>query len=292
MSINIKEKTYDVDSPLYESWLLLKKNKTAMVGLGILAILILVAIFAKIIAPFDPNIQDIGIRLTRPFTNGHLFGTDDFGRDIFSRIIYGSRISLMIGIISVAISFVIGTIIGLVAGFWGGWIDNLLMRLMDIMLAFPYILLAIVIVAMLGPSLQNSMIAIGVVGIPQYARIVRSSVLAEKESDYILAERSLGESNLKLLFFSILPNCLSPIIVNTTLGFGNAILEAAGLSFLGLGAQPPLPEWGLMLNSARAFVSSAWWVVTFPGLAILFAVIGFNLLGDGLRDVLDPRLKN
>lgn len=285
----LKEKEYTL---FHENWIMFRKNKTAMAGLIIIIFFILLAIFAPYISPHKPIEQNIEMRLTKPFTGNYILGTDDFGRDILTRIIYGSRISLMIGVVSVSISLFFGLIIGLTAGYYGGWYDNITMRLMDIMLAFPYILLAIVIVAVLGPSLINGMIAIGIVGIPQYARIIRSSVLAEKENDYVVAERSLGESDNKLMLFSILPNCIAPIIVQTTLGFANAILEAAGLSFLGLGAQPPTPEWGLMLASGKEFVANAWWVITFPGIAILLAVLGFNLLGDGLRDVLDPRLKD
>ena len=244
------------------------------------------------LTPFDPNTQDISIRKTAPFVTSHILGTDDFGRDLLTRIIYGSRISLAIGTISVGISLTFGIIIGLISGYYGGWADGIMMRFMDIMLAIPYILLTIVIVAILGPSLTNAMIAIGISQIPQYARVVRASVLAEKENDYITAERSLGASNFELMFKSILPNCIAPIFVQSTLGVGNAILSSAALSFLGLGAQPPTSEWGLMIASSREFITSAWWIVTFPGIAILLTVLGFNLLADGLRDVLDPRMRN
>ncbi len=276
----------------YDNWLQLKKNKSAMIGLGIILFFIILAILAPVIAPFDPLAQDIDKRLSPPATNGYLFGSDDFGRDILSRIMFGARISLLIGTISVGISLFFGLIFGMFSGYYGGWLDHIVMRSMDLLLAFPYILLAIVIVAALGPSLPNAMIAIGIIGIPQYARIIRSSVLAEKESDYVTAERALGASDMELIFKSILPNCLGPLIVQTTLGYANAIIFSAALSFLGLGALPPTPEWGLMVSSAREYVATAWWVVTFPGLAILFSVLGFNLLGDGLRDALDPRLKS
>ena len=275
----------------YEYWLQLKKNKSALAGLAIIIIFIVTAVFAPLIATHDPIEQNIDQRLSKPFENGYLLGSDDFGRDIFSRIVYGARISLVIGSIAIGISLLFGVSIGLLSAYYGGLLDIIVMRLIDIMLAFPYILLAIVIVATLGPSLQNAMIAIGIVGIPSFARIVRASVLAEKESDYVLAERSLGVSDIELMFGSILPNCLAPIIVQTTLRYAGTILSSAALSFLGLGTQPPTPEWGLMLASAKQFVDTAWWVVTFPGLAILFSVLGFNLLGDGLRDVLDPRLQ-
>ncbi|HON15824.1 MAG TPA: ABC transporter permease [Spirochaetota bacterium] len=280
------------ESIWYENWQLLKKNKSAMFGLYIIIFFVLIAIFAPVVAPFDPYAQNIDIRKLPFFSWPYILGTDDFGRDILSRIIYGARISLVIGFISVSISLIFGSFIGLISGFYGGWIDKISMRIIDIMLAFPYILLTIVIVALLGPTLLNAMIAIGIARLPQYARIMRASVLAEKAAEYVEAEKSLGVGNVELMFRSILPNCLAPIIVQATLGVGSAIIESAALSFLGLGAQPPTPEWGLMIASAREFVSSAWWIVTFPGIAILFVVLGFNLLGDGIRDVLDPRLKD
>ncbi|HOK02054.1 MAG TPA: ABC transporter permease [Spirochaetota bacterium] len=280
------------ESIWYENWQLLKKNKSAMFGLYIIIFFVLIAIFAPVVAPFDPYAQNIDIRKLPFFSWPYILGTDDFGRDILSRIIYGARISLVIGFISVSISLIFGSFIGLISGFYGGLIDKISMRIIDIMLAFPYILLTIVIVALLGPTLLNAMIAIGIARLPQYARIMRASVLAEKAAEYVEAEKSLGVGNVELMFRSILPNCLAPIIVQATLGVGSAIIESAALSFLGLGAQPPTPEWGLMIASAREFVSSAWWIVTFPGIAILFVVLGFNLLGDGIRDVLDPRLKD
>ncbi len=278
--------------PWAESWYNLKKNKGAMTGLGIIVLFVLIAIFAPLIAPHDPLVQVMELRKTPPFTNGYIFGTDDLGRDMLSRIIYGSRISMTIGVVSVGISLVFGLAIGVISGYYGGWFDRIVMRLIDIMLAFPYILLTIVIVAILGPSLTNAMVAIGISQIPKYARVVRASVLAEKESDYVLAERALGTSHAELMFRTILPNCLSATIVQATLGIGEAILSSAGLSFLGLGAQPPTPEWGLMIASSKEFITNAWWIVTLPGLAILLAVLGFNLLGDGLRDILDPRMRN
>jgi peptide/nickel transport system permease protein/dipeptide transport system permease protein len=240
----------------------------------------------------DPLEQNIEMRKSVPFTEGFILGTDDLGRDMLSRLLYGARISMIIGVISVGISLVFGVIIGVISAYFGGIVDKVIMRLIDIMLAFPYILLTIVIVAVLGPSLVNAMIAIGISQIPSYARIVRASVLAEKENDYVLAERALGASDVELMFKSILPNCFAPVSVQATLGIGTAILESAALSFLGLGAQPPTPEWGLMIASSKEFVTSAWWIVTFPGIATLLAVLGFNLLGDGLRDVLDPRMRD
>jgi ABC-type dipeptide/oligopeptide/nickel transport system permease subunit len=275
-----------------ESWYQLTRNRAAMAGLIIIAFFALIAIFAPLVAPKDPLEQTISARLTAPFTDGYVLGTDDLGRDLLSRIIYGGRISLIIGVVSVGISLVIGVALGMAAGYFGGWVDRVIMRVIDIMLAFPYILLTIVIVAILGPSLMNAMVAIGISQMPRYARVIRASVMAEREQDYVLAERSLGTGNMELMFRTILPNSLSPTIVQATLGVGEAILSSAGLSFLGLGAQPPTPEWGLMIASSKQFITSAWWVVTLPGIAILLAVLGFNLLGDGLRDILDPRLRD
>ncbi|MBN2626196.1 MAG: ABC transporter permease [Spirochaetales bacterium] len=280
------------ENPLSEHWYQLRKNKTAMTGLVIIALFILIGIFAPLISPMDPLEQNIEFRKTAPLTGGYLLGTDDLGRDMLSRLLYGARISMIIGVISVSISLVFGSAIGLISAYYGGIVDKIVMRLIDIMLAFPYILLTIVIVAVLGPSLMNAMVAIGISQIPRYSRVVRASVLAEKESDYVLAERALGAGDLELMFKSILPNCLAPISVQATLGIGTAILDSAALSFLGLGAQPPTPEWGLMIASSKEFITSAWWIVTFPGIATLLSVLGFNLLGDGLRDILDPRMRD
>ncbi len=283
-------------SPLVEALLRLRKNRTAWAGLCIISIFLVMALFAPWLAPHDPIEQSLYSKLKPPFwaekgSFDHILGTDDFGRDLLSRIIYGARISMLVGVVSVSISLFFGTLAGAVAGFYGGKIDNVIMRFMDLLLAFPSILLAIVIVAFLGPSLRNAMIAIGVVSIPRYARLVRGSVLEEYAKDYVQAARALGAGDARLIFLHILPNCLAPLIVQTTLGFASAILEAAALSFLGLGAQPPTPEWGAMLANGRALILRAWWAVTFPGLMILFSVLGFNLLGDGLRDALDPRLR-
>lgn len=278
-------------TPLQETWFRLLRNKAAIAGLVIILLFILMAIFSPLLAPMDPLEQNIDIRKTPPLSGSNILGTDELGRDLLSRLIYGARLSMTIGIISVGIAMLGGVAIGMVSGYYGGWFDKIVMRIIDIMLAFPYVLLTIVIVAVLGPSLTNAMIAIGISQMPRYVRLIRASVLAEKESDYILAERSIGTGDFELMFGSILPNSLAPIIVQATLGVGEAILSSAALSFLGLGAQPPTPEWGLMIASSREFVTSAWWIVTFPGLATLLAVLGFNLFGDGLRDVLDPRLK-
>lgn len=288
-------KSLDVpDEPtfLQESIHQLKRNKGAIAGLIVIALFLIVGIFAPWISPHDPLEQVIEMRKAPPFTEGYLLGTDDLGRDMLSRLIYGARISMVIGVVSVGIAMVFGLLIGVVSGYYGGWFDKIVMRIIDIMLAFPYVLLTIVIVAILGASLTNAMIAIGISQIPRYVRLVRASVLSEKENDYVTAERSIGASNLELMFGSILPNCLAPISVQATLGVGTAILSSAALSFLGLGAQPPTPEWGLMIASSREFITSAWWIVTFPGIATLFAVLGFNLFGDGLRDILDPKLRD
>ena len=278
-------------SLLYEQWTQFKKGKPAVLGLLIIILFFLLAFLAPYLSPADPLAQFLDKALTHPLQGGYLLGADDLGRDILSRILYGARISLMVGAISVSISLVTGGVIGLLAGYFGGVADLLTMRFIDIMMAFPSILLAIVICATLGPSLQNAMIAIGIIGIPSIARVIRASVLAEKEMDYVTAERSLGASHIRLIFSAILPNCVAPLIVQATLTYAGAIISAASLSFLGLGAQPPTPEWGYMVASGKEFITTAWWVITFPGLAILFAVLGFNLLGDGLRDVLDPRMK-
>ena len=268
------------------------QNKAAVAGLVIILLFLLAALLAPVIAPHNPVLQNIAERKLPPFTKGYPLGTDDLGRGLLSRIIYGSRISMVIGVVSVGIALVFGLVIGVLSGYFGGWLDRIVMRVIDIMLAFPYILLTIVVVAILGPSLTNAMIAIGISQVPQYARVVRASVLAEKESDYVSAERSLGAGDLALMVGTILPNCLAPIFVQATLGIGDAILSSAALSFLGLGAQPPTPEWGLMIASSKELITSAWWIVTFPGIAILLTVLGFNLLSDSLRDALDPRLRD
>jgi len=277
---------------LQESIHQLRRNKAAIAGLLVIALFLFVGIFAPVISPHNPLEQTISMRKAPPFTEGYLLGTDSLGRDMLSRLIYGARISMIIGVVSVGIALFFGLLIGVVSGYYGGWFDKLVMRIIDIMLAFPYVLLTIVIVAILGASLTNAMIAIGISQVPRYVRLVRASVLAEKESDYVTAERSIGASNFELMFGSILPNCLAPISVQATLGVGEAILSSAALSFLGLGAQPPTPEWGLMIASSREFITSAWWIVTLPGIATLFAVLGFNLFGDGLRDILDPKLRD
>jgi len=268
----------------------LRKNRLAIVGACIVTTFFFLAAFANFIAPFDPLDQDWR-QVQRPPSRVHLLGTDELGRDLLSRVIYGARISVTIGVISVSIGLVFGTAIGLASGYFGGWCDSLLMRLMDIMLAIPYVLLAIAIVAILGPGLWNTMIAIGIVTIPQFARIVRSSVLEVKATDYVEAAKALGASDVRIMLRHVLINCLSPIIVQSTLTMASAILNAAALGFLGLGAQPPTPEWGAMLSDGRTLLLVSPWIVTFPGIAIMLSVLGFNMLGDGLRDALDPRLR-
>ncbi|MDI6895167.1 MAG: ABC transporter permease [Bacillota bacterium] len=267
----------------------LRRNRGAVLGSVIVACFLLMALAAPWIAPHDPLEPNAAVRLQPPNPR-HLMGTDELGRDILSRVMFGARVSLTVGLISVGISCVFGTVLGLVAGFIPS-LDSLIMRLVDVMLAFPGMLLAIAIVAMLGPGLYNAMIAVGIFGIPDYVRVVRGCVLSVKENQYVEAARSLGLPTPVVLYRHVLPNVFAPIIVLVTFGIASAILWAAGLSFLGLGAQPPFPEWGLMLSQGRHWILRAWWVATFPGLAITLVILGFNLLGDGLRDALDPRLK-
>ena len=271
-----------------EIWKRLRKQRLAMIGGGILFLLLFIALCAPVLAPHDPMEQNLYARLQPPSLE-HPLGTDDFGRDILSRMIYGSRISLRIGGASITAALLVGTLLGLWAGYWGGWADTLIMRCMDLLLAFPSILLAIAIVAVAGPGIDNAIMAVSVVLIPQFARLVRSSVLTVRETAYVEAARALGAGQMRILFVGILPNCMAPIIVQTTLGLGTAILDAAGLSFLGLGAQPPMPEWGAMLAGGRELLFEAPWVMTFPGLAIFIVVLAINLFGDGLRDALDPK---
>jgi peptide/nickel transport system permease protein/dipeptide transport system permease protein len=283
--------------PFFDQMEKLFRNKTGVAGLVIISIFVFLAVFAPLIAPHDPVENSLYDQLKPPMweeggSKKNILGTDDLGRDMLSRLIYGARVSLMVGLVSVGIAAFFGTLLGAIAGYSRGWLDNVIMRIMDIILAFPGILLAIVIVAYLGPGLKNAMVAIGIIAIPRFARIVRASVLEENEKDYVLAARAVGVRDRRIVFNAILPNCLAPIIVQASLGFGSAILDAAGLSFLGLGAQPPIPEWGAMIAMGRSMILRAWWVMTLPGIAILFGVLGFNLLGDGLRDALDPRLRD
>jgi peptide/nickel transport system permease protein len=268
----------------------LLRNKLAVVGIGIFTVFLLSAFLAPWLAPYDPIKQEL-ITRREPPSSEHLLGIDEVGRDILSRIIFGARTSLQVGVGSVSFAIIIGVLVGAVSGYLGRWVDSIVMRLMDILLAFPSMLLAIAIVSILGPGLMNMLYAIAIVSIPQYARIVRASVLSVKEQDYILAARAIGCPPSHILFRNVLPNCLTPLIVQATLGIATAILDAAGLSFLGLGAQPPTPEWGAMLGRGRGSVFTAPHIVFFPGLAIMLTVLGFNLLGDGLRDALDVRLR-
>lgn len=271
-------------------WFRLKKNKLSLVGLGILVVLILMAIFADFIAPFDYDTQNLSNTFQSPNMD-HLFGTDEFGRDIFSRVIYGSRISLQVGVIAVGIALIIGGFLGAVAGYFSGRIDNFIMRIMDILLSIPQMLLSIAIVASLGNSLGNLMIAVGVSSIPQYARIVRASVMSIKNQEFVESAKAAGSGDLRIIFKHVLPNSLAPVIVQATLGIGLAILTAAGLSFIGLGIKPPTPEWGAMLSGGRMYIRDYSYMTFFPGLAIVITIFGFNVLGDGLRDALDPKLK-
>ena len=265
------------------------RSPSVNIGLAIVVLLILVAIFAPLIAPYDPIKQSFRIQLQPPSIL-HPFGTDEFGRDIFSRVIYGARWALFVGLMADSIALVLGVSLGLLAGYFGGKTDGAISLLTNVMLAFPYLLLAMIVVAVLGPGITNAMIAIGIVYIPQYARLVRGTVMSLREKEFIEAARCIGMSPFRIIVRHTLPNCVAPIIVMATLAIGWAIVETAGLSFLGLGAQPPAPEWGAMLASGRNYMLSAWWIATFPGLAILVVVVGFNVLGDGLRDVLDPYL--
>ena len=283
-------------SGLREFWYYFSVNRGAVIGLTVFAILVLLAIFAPLIAPYSPDIQYRDALLRPPMwdANGDprfILGTDPVGRDILSRLIHGARYSLFIGFFVVVGALFVGVILGVLAGYFGGWVDVAVMRVMDIILAFPSLLLALVLVAILGPGLFNAMIAIAIVLQPHFARLVRAAVMAEKNREYVTAAKLSGAGHLRLMLVTILPNCLGPLIVQATLSFSNAILDAAALGFLGMGAQPPTPEWGTMLASAREFILKAPWVVTFPGLAILITVLAINLIGDGLRDALDPKLK-
>lgn len=302
MPVKIKDRP---DQPRTIFFRSLFSNRSAVIGLVIILFMLLVAVFAPVIATHDPLQSMIGVPGEVPpiprkapcvpllgcEEPAHYLGLDLNGRDIFSRIVYGSRISLRVGIQSIAFAIVIGSMLGVVSGYAGGWVDNIIMRFMDVLLAFPALLLAITIVTIRGPGLENALLAIAVISIPVYARLARSSVLSVKEQEYINAARALGASHLRIILLHILPNSFTPLIVQGALGIGTAVLEAAALAFLGLGAQPPQPEWGQMLSEARNYVFTAPHMVFFPGFAIMITVLGFNLLGDGLRDVLDPQLR-
>ena len=268
----------------------LVRHRSAMVGLSITGLLAIIAVLAPAIAPFDPLEQNLRAALLPPSTS-HWMGTDEFGRDIFSRILYGASISLEVGLLVVFVSGTVGVTLGLLAGYFEGWVDAVISRGIDILLAFPGLLLAIAIVTVLGASLVNALIAISIANIPRYARVTRGVVLSQKQRDYVAAARALGSGHARILLLHVLPNISAPIIVLASLGVATAILTAASLSFLGLGAQPPEPEWGAMLSSGRSYIRRAWWVTVFPGLAIMVTVLALNLFGDGLRDVLDPKTK-
>jgi peptide/nickel transport system permease protein len=268
----------------------LKKSPLTILGLLLIAILVFTAIFAPYLAPYDPYKINPKDRLQAPSAE-HLCGTDTAGRDIFSRIIHGSRISIRIGLSVVVAASVIGTLIGLVSGFFGGRIDEFIMRITDVFLSIPYLVLAMAIAAALGPNLKNTIIALSIVWWPIYARLIRGQTLLVREAVYVEAAKGLGAGNGRILFKHILPNAISPVIVQASLDLGNAILLAASLSFIGLGAQPPTPEWGAMISMGKNFLRDSWWYPTFPGIAILLTVLAFNLLGDGIRDLLDPKLK-
>jgi peptide/nickel transport system permease protein/dipeptide transport system permease protein len=297
MTADASPNAADSRHPLLDQLEQLWRNKTAVAGLVIVIAFVLTAICAPLLSPHDPLATSLYDQLKPPVWHAggtwkNILGTDDLGRDILSRLIYGARVSLMVAVFSVGLAFGVGTLLGAIAGYYRGFRDGVIMRVMDIILAFPYILLAIVVVAYLGPSLRNAMIAIGITYVPRFARIVRGSVLEECGKDYVTAARAVGARDWRIILIAVLPNCLGPLIVQTTLSFASAILDAAALSFLGLGAQPPTPEWGAMIANSRALILRASWVMTFPGIAILLAVLGFNLFGDGLRDALDPRLRD
>ena len=290
------EMVHDRPGRLREFWFYFRENRGAVIGLWIFAIFAILALFGPWIAPHDATEQFRSATLQPPAwqeggTWNHILGTDPLGRDMLSRLIVGARYSFFVGIVVVTIAASGGIIIGLISGFAPKWVDTIIMRIMDIILAFPSLLLALVLVAILGPSLTNAMIAIAIVLQPHYVRLTRASVLSERQKDYVTSARVVGAGTLRLMVVTVLPNCLAPIIVQAALSFSTAILDAAALGFLGMGAQPPTPEWGTMLAEAREFILRAWWVVTFPGLAILVTVLAINLMGDGLRDALDPKLK-
>ncbi|AWI35985.1 oligopeptide ABC transporter membrane protein [Bacillus safensis FO-36b] len=266
------------------------QHKLAVIGSVIVFLFLILAIFAPLIAPYGINEQSLGERFSAP-SAAHWFGTDDFGRDIFSRVVHGARISLWVGFFSVLGSVILGTLLGLIAGYGGRVLDAVISRLFDILLAFPSILLAIAIVSILGPSLQNALIAIAIINVPTFGRLVRSKVLSIKQEEYVLAAKAVGMSHRRIVLRHILPNSMVPVIVQATLAIGTAIIEAAALGFLGLGAQAPSPEWGKMLADARPYLVQAPWTLFFPGIAIMLTVLGFNLMGDGLRDTLDPKMK-
>lgn len=270
-------------------WLRFRRNPLAMIGFLIVLALVLMAIFAPFVSSHDPLTQNLAERLLPPMTNGHFMGTDEFGRDIYSRLVYGARVTLYIVALVAVTAPLIGLIIGTISGYAGGWVDVALMRLTDIFLAFPKLILALALVAVLGPGIENAVLAIALTSWPPYARVARAETLTVRNSDYIAAVRLQGAGPIRIISGHVMPMCMSSVVIRVTLDMAGVILTAAGLGFLGLGAQPPMPEWGLMISSGRKFLFDQWWVATMPGLAIFVVSLGFNLLGDGLRDVLDPR---
>jgi dipeptide transport system permease protein len=295
-SLAVAEPLYSYPSPLKEFWQSFSANRGALVSFIFFMLMVVSALLAPLLAPHAPSEQYREFFLTPPAwqTGGSwqfILGTDEVGRDILSRLLHGARLSLMIGLISVTMSLLPGIVLGMIAAFYPNFIGTSIMRAMDVMMALPSLLLAVAIVAVLGPGLLNTILAIAVVSLPSYVRLARASAMGELAKDYVIASRLSGAGKLRLMFNTVLPNCMAPLIVQATLGFSAAILDAAALGFLGLGAQPPLPEWGTMLASARDYIERAWWVVTMPGVTILITVLALNLMGDGLRDALDPKLK-
>ncbi len=296
LKTDIQEEIIKPKKPLEEFFSELKQNKGAMLGLGLIVAFVLLALLAPILAPYDPTVIHQGhFRLPPAWQEGGLLnfvlGSDDLGRDTASRLLYGARISIVIGLSVVFLSLVVGVLLGLFSGYYGELVDRIIMRFVDILMAFPSTLLAIVIVSIMGPGIKNAILAVAIVEVPAFARIIRASVLAEKKKKYVMASKTFGANSIRIMFLEILPNCMAPLIVQATLSISNGILNTAALGFLGLGAQPPLPEWGTMLADGRDYIYSAPWLVTLPGLCILMTILGFNLFGDGLRDTLDPRLK-
>ena len=273
----------------FMGWLRFRRNPLAMAGLTVVVLLLVVAAFAPWLAPHDPIAQNLKLRLLPPLTEGHILGTDDFGRDILSRLIMGSRITLFIITLVAVTAPLFGMLVGTIAGYFGGWTDEILMRITDIFLAFPKLILALALVAVLGPGMENAVLAIALTSWPPYARVARAETLTVRNSDYIAAVRLQGAGAARIIWGHVMPMCLPSVIIRVTLDMAGVILIAAGLGFLGLGVQPPMPEWGAMISAGRKYLFEQWWVATMPGLAIFIVSLGFNLLGDGLRDVLDPR---
>lgn len=275
-------------SRLHETMEILWKNKLTLIGFIIVGIIVLLGVLAPVIAPYDPNLMNIPQRLAAP-SAAHLFGTDEMGRDILSRIMYGARISIVVGVTIVVVSAIIGCFLGSLSGYAGGKVDQAVMAVTDMILAFPSMVLALALTAAMGSGLINTMLAVIIVRIPMYTRLMRGQVLVAKEQQYVRAARTFGEKPFWIVFRHIVPNCLTPLMVQMTLGIGDAILIASSMSFIGLGAQPPMPEWGAMISTARIYAIDQWWYAAFPGLFILITIMGFNLIGDGIRDILDPR---